>query len=83
MLRQVEVRVETGEVAILLALDFVDREFGEYHATYHVIDMGQRHEPLREHIAIFDLIRAQRSQRVPSHAARKSHPNTCLDHLAF
>jgi hypothetical protein len=76
---QVEVEVETGQVAIFLFLDFVDRELWEYHAAFRMVGMGQRQESLREDIAGRDFIGTQRGEFLPGHSGGQLDANATLN----
>src|SRR5882757_914292 len=57
VVRDVEVEIEAGQVALLLLQNFFNFEFREDHSTFGVVGMRKRKESLREQIFIADLLR--------------------------
>ena len=65
VIRQIEVEIEAGEVAVFLFLDFVNMKLREQHASFGMIGMRQRQKACRERVLRQDFFRIHRPQRVP------------------
>ena len=70
MIGQVEVEIESRQVAVGLLLRFVDQELREDHAARFVVRVRQRQEAGRPGVLVPDLVRRHRGELVPGHARR-------------
>ncbi len=58
LIRDVEVKVEAGQIAPFLPLDLVDVELRKNHAAFRMIRVWKRLEPLRESVPLPNLVGA-------------------------
>lgn len=79
---QVEFNVETGQVALLLRLDFVDRNLRIDLAARFLLDMRQGQKSFGQQLVLADPSRRHGGQVVPADAIGQANPRPVLHRLA-
>src|ERR1700730_8415939 len=79
MFGNIEIQIESGEIAVLLLLYLIDVKFRKYHSTFRMIGMRKGHKSDGKQVFRANLIRGHLGKTLPGRATGKLDANTVLN----